>query len=152
MKESGNFLYDLEWDFNYWYFTIFHPRYFFSLELWQILLFFCHGSSHTRSQRGCSFALSCKCKVLYFNSDTCRGSLTSSSLQPEQFKPSTQTAVTDPINHLVEAEFCMISPCGDPKIFHGGVSFPYKKSCYMILCCSFLLFIFCSSVLFIIHC
>lgn len=90
--------------------------------------------------------------VLYFNSDTCRGSLTSSSLQPEQFKPSTQTAVTDPINHLVEAEFCMISPCGDPKIFHGGVSFPYKKSCYMILCCSFLLFIFCSSVLFIIHC
>lgn len=60
----------------------------------------------------------------------CRGSLTSSSLQPEQVKPSAQNAVTDPIIRLVEAEFCMVSPCGDPKIFHGGVVFPSKNSCY----------------------
>lgn len=91
--------------------------FFFSLELWQILLFFCHGSSHTHSQ------ISCKCKILCFNSDRYRRSLTSPSLQPEQFEPSTQSAMTDPINHLVEAEFCMISPCGDAKIFHGSCFF-----------------------------
>lgn len=108
------FLYE---NLRYWYFTIFHPRIFFSLKLWQILLFFCHGSSHTHSQ------ISCKCKILYFNSDRCRRSLTSPSLQPEQFKPSTQSAMTDPMNHLVEAEFCMISPCEDPKIFHGSCFF-----------------------------
>lgn len=52
------------------------------------------------------------------------------NLQPKQVKPSTQSAMMDPINHLVEQEFCMISACGNPKIFYGGVGFPSKNSCY----------------------
>lgn len=128
MRDSGNFLYDLEWKFEILiFYHISFQIFFFHLELWQILLFFCHGSSHTHSQRGCSFALSWKCKILYFNSERCRRALSSSSLQPEQFKPNTQSATADPIRHLVEAEFCIVSPCGDPKYFMIELLFYIKK-------------------------